>query len=81
MSWHACLGGAGTCSPAGHELTPGWTTQRLNVVILQLDAVSREPVQCRRLDFGPVISHVPEALVVHHNENDVRLRAGLVHFV
>lgn len=67
--------------PAGHELAPGRAAQRLHVVILQLDTLSRQPVQSRGFDLGAVVPDIAEALVVHQDEDDVGLRARLVELV
>ena len=67
--------------PAGHELAPGRAAQRLHVVILQLDTLSRQPVQGRGFDLGAVVPDIAEALVVHQDEDDVGLRARLVELV
>lgn len=67
--------------PAGHELAPGRAAQRLHVVILQLDSFRRQPVQGRGLDLGSVVPDIPEALVIHQDEHDVRLRARFIKLV
>lgn len=64
--------------PAGHELAPGRAAERLHVVVLQLHALRRQPVQGGRLNLGAVIAHVPEALIVHQDEDDVRRRFAKV---
>ena len=75
------LADCGRTVPAGHELAPGRAAQRLHVVILQLDPLRRQPVQGRGLDLGAVVPDIPEALVVHQDEHDVRLGARLVELV
>lgn len=59
--------------PAGHQLAPRRAAQRLHVVVLQLDSLRRQPIQGGRLDLGAVVADIPEALVVHQDEDDVRL--------
>lgn len=61
--------------PAGHQLAPGRAAQRLHVVILQFHSLCCQPVQGRGFDLGTVVADIPEALVVHQDEYDVRLRA------
>lgn len=67
--------------PAGHELAPGRAAQRLHVVILQLDSLRSQPVQSRGFDLGAVVPNIPETLVVHQDEDDVRLRPRFVELI
>lgn len=62
--------------PAGHELAPGRAAQRLHVVVLQLDSLRCQPVQSRGFDLRAVVANIPETLIVHQDEDDVRLRAA-----
>lgn len=67
--------------PAGHQLAPRRAAQRLHVVVLQLDSLRRQPVQGGRLDLGAVVTDIPETLVVHQDEDDVRLLAGPIEVI
>lgn len=64
--------------PAGHQLAPGRAAQWLHVVILQFDSLRRQPVQSRGFDLGAVVAYVPKALIIHQDEDDVRLFIELV---
>lgn len=67
--------------PASHELAPGRAAERLHVIILQLDSLRCQPVQSRGFDLWAVVPHIPEALVIHQDKDDVRLRARLVKLI
>lgn len=58
--------------PAGDELTSGWSADGLDVVILQLHSICSQFVQHRCLYVRAMIADVVEALVVCHDENNVR---------
>lgn len=73
--WDSCF------IPAGHELAPGRAAERLHIIILQFDSLRCQPVQRRGLDLGAMVPNVPEALIIHEDENDMRLRARLVKFI
>lgn len=67
--------------PAGHELAPGRAAEWLHVVILQFDSLRCQPVQGRCFDLGAVVPNIPEALIIHQDKNDVRLRTRFTKLV
>ncbi|MEQ2213859.1 hypothetical protein XENOCAPTIV_022356, partial [Xenoophorus captivus] len=67
--------------PAGHQLAPGRAAERLNVVILQLDSLRRQPVQIRGFDLGAMVPNIPKALIIHQDEDDMRLGGRLLELI
>lgn len=60
--------------PAGDELTAGWSADGLDVVVLQLHSLRCQLVQCRCVDVSVVVADVVEALIICHDEDNVRTR-------
>lgn len=59
--------------PAGHQLVPGGSAHRLDVVVLQSNPCRGQFVQVRRADLGFMVAYVVPAEVVGQDEDDVRL--------
>lgn len=57
---------------AGHQLVPGWSAQRLDVVILQPNPALGQPVQMRSPDLRAVVAHIIPAVIIRQNEHDIR---------
>lgn len=60
--------------PARDELTAGRSADGLDVVVLQLHALRCQLVQGRGVDVSVVVADVVEALIVRHDEDNVRTR-------
>ncbi len=60
--------------PASDELTAGRSADGLDVVVLQLHSLRCQLVQCRCVDVSVVVADVVEALIICHDEDNVRTR-------
>lgn len=60
--------------PASDELAAGWSADGLDVIVLQLHSLRCQFVQCRCVDVSVVVADVVEALIICHDEDNVRTR-------
>lgn len=57
---------------AGHQLVPGRSAQRLDVVVLQPNPALGQVVQMRSPDLRAVVAHIIPAEIIRQNQHDIR---------
>lgn len=62
--------------PSCHELTARGWADRLHIIIFKLHPVGCKLVQHRRADVWAMVADVCITLIVHHDEDKVRMRPG-----